>query len=60
MLLHGVDVGRDAIVRNAVIDKDVQIAAGARIGVDAEADRERFHVSPGGIVVIGKGETVDA
>jgi glucose-1-phosphate adenylyltransferase len=60
VLLDGVDVGRDAIVRNAVIDKDVQIAAGARIGVDPEADRERFHVSPGGIVVIGKGETVDA
>ena len=60
VLLHDVDVGRDAIVRNAIVDKAVQIAPGAQIGVDAEADRERFHISRGGIVVIAKGATVDA
>jgi len=54
VLLHGVDVGRDAIVRNAILDKNVQIADGAQIGVDPEADRERFVVSDGGIVVIGR------
>jgi glucose-1-phosphate adenylyltransferase len=60
VLLHGVDVGRGAIVRNAILDKNVQIAEGAQIGVDPEADRERFVVSDGGIVVIGKGEKVEA
>jgi glucose-1-phosphate adenylyltransferase len=60
ILLHGVDVGRGAIVRNAIVDKNVQIAEGAQVGVDLEADRERFVVSPGGIVVIAKGETVEA
>jgi glucose-1-phosphate adenylyltransferase len=60
VLLHGVDVGRDAIVRNAIVDKNVQIAEGARIGVDPEADRARFTVSAGGIVVIGKNERVEA
>ena len=60
VLLHGVDVGRGAIVRNAIIDKNVRIADGARIGVDPEADRERFVVSDGGIVVIGKGAKVEA
>jgi glucose-1-phosphate adenylyltransferase len=60
VLLHGVDVGRGAIVRNAILDKNVQIAEGAQIGVDLEADRERFVVSDGGIVVIGKGERVEA
>ena len=60
ILLHGVDVGRGAIVRNAIVDKNVRIAEGAQVGVDPDADRERFVVSPGGIVVIAKGETVDA
>jgi glucose-1-phosphate adenylyltransferase len=60
ILLHGVDIGRGAIVRNAVLDKQVQVAPGAQIGVDPEADRARFHVSPGGIVVIGRAQTVDA
>jgi glucose-1-phosphate adenylyltransferase len=47
-------------VRRAIVDKNVRIAPGAQIGVDADADRERFHISDGGIVVIGKGETVEA
>jgi len=60
VLLDGVDVGRGAVVRNAIIDKNVRIAPGARIGVDNEADRARFHISPSGIVVIPKGAIVDA
>ena len=45
--MQGVDVGRGAVVRRAIVDKNVRIAAGAQIGVDAEADRERFTVSDG-------------
>ncbi len=59
ILMHNVDVGRSAVVRRAILDKDVRIAPGAEIGVDPDADRERFHVSAGGIVVIPKGEVVD-
>jgi glucose-1-phosphate adenylyltransferase len=59
VLMHGVDVGRFAIVRNAIIDKGVRIPESARIGVDPDRDRARFTVSPGGIVVIGKGEKVE-
>ena len=59
ILMHGVDVGRGAVVRRAIVDKNVRIAAGAQIGVDAEADRKRFVVSAAGIVVIPKGATVE-
>ena len=59
ILMNGADVGRNAVVRRAILDKDVRIAPGAEIGVDPEADRERFTVSAGGVVVIPKGEVVD-
>jgi glucose-1-phosphate adenylyltransferase len=60
VLMQHVDVGHDAVVRRAIVDKNVRIAPQAQIGVDPKADRERFHVSEGGVVVIGKGETVAA
>ena len=60
ILMHGVDVGRHAVVRRAIVDKNVRIAEGARIGVDPDADRERFVVSAAGVVVVPKGATVSA
>jgi glucose-1-phosphate adenylyltransferase len=59
VLMPGVEVGRSAVVHRAILDKDVRIAPGVRIGVDPEADRERFTVSDGGVVVLGKGAVVE-
>jgi len=58
VLLHGVVVGPGAVVRNAIIDKNVNVPPGTTIGVDGDADRDRFTVSDNGIVVIGKDEKV--
>ena len=58
VLMHNVDVGRNAVIRNAIIDKNVRIPRGAKIGVDPEADRERFTVTEQGVVVIGKDDVV--
>jgi glucose-1-phosphate adenylyltransferase len=58
--MQNAEVGRHAVVRRAILDKDVRVAEGARIGVDPEADRERFTVSASGVVVIPKGQTVEA
>jgi glucose-1-phosphate adenylyltransferase len=60
VLFSGVEVGGGAIVRRAIIDKDVVIEPGAQIGVDPDRDRERFTVSAGGIVVVPKGLRVPA
>jgi glucose-1-phosphate adenylyltransferase len=60
ILMHGVEVGRNAVVRRAILDKNVYVGEGVEIGVDPEADRERFQISAGGIVVIPKGQRVEA
>ena len=60
VLFSGVDIGVGAVVRNAILDKDVVVEAGARLGVDPEEDRRRYTVSAGGIVVVPKGERVRA
>ena len=59
VLMHGVDVGRGAVLRRAIIDKGVSVPPGVVIGLDHDADRARgFHVSAEGIVVLGKGQVV--
>jgi glucose-1-phosphate adenylyltransferase len=60
VLFGGVEVGGGAVVRNAIVDKDVYIEPGAEIGVDPEFDQERFTVSEAGIVVVPKGTLVRA
>ncbi len=59
VLLPGVRIGKGAVVRRAILDKNVTVLDGAQIGVDAAADRERYTVSTGGVVVLGKGERVE-
>lgn len=54
ILFSEVTVGRGAVVRRAIVDKQVEIPEGFEIGVDPAADAERFTVSPEGIAVIGK------
>jgi glucose-1-phosphate adenylyltransferase len=58
VIMNDVHIGEEAVVRRAIIDKNVHVPPGARIGVDPERDDSRFHRSPEGIVVIGKGEIV--
>jgi glucose-1-phosphate adenylyltransferase len=54
VLFERVKIGRHARLRRCIIDKDVEIPAGIDIGYDPEADRRRFFVSDGGLVVIPK------
>ncbi|MGZ6827144.1 MAG: GlgC family sugar phosphate nucleotidyltransferase, partial [Mycobacteriales bacterium] len=59
VLMHSVDVGEGAVVRNAILDKNVVVWPGATVGVDPDHDRARgFTITDSGIVVIGKGEQV--
>jgi glucose-1-phosphate adenylyltransferase len=50
-----VEIGRNCRIRNSIIDKANVIPSGTSIGFDIEKDRERYFVSPSGIVVLERG-----
>ena len=58
VILGDVKIGAGCTIKRTIIDKDVEIAPGTVIGENIELDRQRFHVSPIGIVVIAKGTKV--
>ncbi len=55
ILMEGVDIGRHAKVRRAIIDKYVKVPQKMEIGYDLEKDKNRFTVTESGIVVVPKG-----
>ena len=55
ILMEGVNIGRHAKVKRAVIDKYVKVPQKMEIGFDLKKDRKRFKVTDSGIVVIPKG-----
>ena len=52
VLLPEVVVGRNVILKRAVVDNGCIIPDGFRAGVNPDADRTRFHVTPRGITLI--------
>ena len=55
ILFDRVQVGKNAVIRKAIIDKEVVIPDNAQIGLNADLDRKRgFTVTESGLTVIGK------
>ncbi len=56
IIMQEAEIGAGAIVRRAIVDKNVRIPPGMQIGVNLEDDRARgFTISDNGVVVIPKG-----
>jgi glucose-1-phosphate adenylyltransferase len=59
VLFDRCQIGEQAVVRNAILDKNVVVPPGYEIGIDHDLDRERgWTVTEDGITVVGKGETI--
>ena len=52
VILPRVRVGEHCVIRNAIVDEGTAIPDGMQIGVDLQADRERFYVSEGGVTLV--------
>lgn len=59
ILFDGVEVGRRAKIRRAIIDKGVRIPKGFSVGYNLEEDAKHFTVSGSGVVVIPKGARIE-
>ncbi|MET1064441.1 MAG: glucose-1-phosphate adenylyltransferase [Arthrobacter sp.] len=59
VLMDKVAIGEGAVVKRAIIDKNVKVPPGAAIGLDHDLDRARgFKVTDSGITVLSKGQHV--
>ncbi len=59
IIFDRVQIKPDAVVRRAILDKEVIVEAGATVGVDRDRDLARgFSVTDSGITVVGKGVRV--
>ena len=52
VLLPKVEVGRNAVLKNVIVDKGTRIPEGMQVGISPDEDRKRFHVSPNGITLV--------
>jgi glucose-1-phosphate adenylyltransferase len=60
IVFDGVDVGRHARIRRAIIDKDVKVPPGFDIGWNPAADRARgLVVTEEGVTVVAKSEDLE-
>jgi len=58
IIFNHVNIGRHCRIRRAIIDRHVSLPEGTVIGHDLEADRARYSVSDGGIVVVVRPESM--
>jgi glucose-1-phosphate adenylyltransferase len=51
-------IGRGSRLRGVIVDRHNAIPPGSHIGFDGREDARRYYVSPGGVVVVPRGESI--
>lgn len=54
ILFPNVEIGRHSEIQNTIIDKECFIPPNSKIGFDLALDRQKYHVSSSGVVLITK------
>lgn len=52
VILPSVEIGQHCRIHRAIIDRGCDIPPGTEIGIDLDKDRERFFVTPKGVVLV--------
>ncbi len=52
VIMDNCDIGRRAMIRRTILDKNVHVAEDDRVGYDLELDAKRHHVTESGLVVV--------
>jgi glucose-1-phosphate adenylyltransferase len=58
IVYNHVNIGRHSRIRRAIIDRHVNLPENTEIGYDLEADRQRFHVTDSGIIIVVRQESL--
>jgi glucose-1-phosphate adenylyltransferase len=58
IVYNHVNIGRHSRIRRAIIDRHVSLPENTEIGYDLEADRQRFHVTDSGIIIVVRQESL--
>jgi glucose-1-phosphate adenylyltransferase len=52
VVLSGVRIGENCILKKCIVDKNCSIPDGTCVGLDPQEDARRFHVTPSGVTLV--------
>jgi glucose-1-phosphate adenylyltransferase len=52
VVLPDANIGKHCEIKNAIIDKGCHVPEGTKIGVNLEDDKDRYYVTPNGVVLV--------
>ncbi len=54
ILLKDVQIGENCQIKKTIVDREVRVPAGTKIGFDLEEDKKKYHVTESGITILSR------